>query len=109
MSEFIYRKASLLAPETHALLGNVLVGIPRSALEGLKGESGHQHQNEDELFLALVTDADHQTVHELLMSPFGGASVRFEAFPIFEAEALPNPVRTTEDGKRFWRLEQRGS
>ncbi|MBV9492435.1 MAG: hypothetical protein JO069_22305 [Verrucomicrobia bacterium] len=109
MSEFIYRKANLLAPETHALLGSVLVGIPKSAFDALKAASNRQHQPEDELFQELVTDSDYQIINQLLLPPFGHVSTRFEAFPLSETGDLPNADTTSADGKRFWRLGQRGS
>ena len=109
MSEFIYRKANLLAPETHALLGSVLVGIPKTAFEVLQAKPDRRHQPEDELFQELVTEADYKTINQLILPPFGHVSTQFEAFPLSEAGDLPNADVTSADGKKFWRLGQRGS
>src|SRR5690242_14930363 len=109
MSEFIYRKANLLAPETQALLGSVLVAIPKVAVEELKAKPSHQYQQEDDLFRELVNDSDYKIINGLVRSPFDRVSTQFEAFPILETGDLPNPVATSRDGKKFWPLEQRGS
>jgi hypothetical protein len=104
MSEFIYRKANLLAPDTRALLGSVLVAIPRSAIEELKARPDRKHVEEDALFRELVDDSDLKIISQLLMSPFGQFSTDFEHFPISETGDLANPQATSRDGKRFWRL-----
>jgi len=104
MSEFTYRKANLLAPDTRALLGSVLIAIPKSAIEELKAKPDRRHEGEDALFRELVDDSDYEIIRQLVVSPFGRFETEFEVFPISETGDLPNPQSTTPDGKRFWRL-----
>jgi hypothetical protein len=104
MSEFIYRKANLLAPDTRALLGSVLVAIPKSAIEELRARPDRKHAEEDTLFRELIDDSDLQIINQLVISPFGQHLTEFEGFPISETGDLPNPQATSPDGKRFWRL-----
>lgn len=104
MSEFTYRKANLLAPDTRALLGSVLVGIPKTAIEELKGRPDRKHVEEEALFRELVDDSDFKIIRQLVISPFGQFETEFEVFPISETGDLPNPQATSPDGKRFWRL-----
>lgn len=104
MSEFIYRKANLLAPETHALLGSVLVAVPKSAIEELKGRPDRKYAEEGALFRELIDDADYKIIRQLVVSPFDQFETEFEVFPISETGDLPNPQAIAPDGKRFWRL-----
>lgn len=104
MSEFIYRKANLLAPDTRALLGSVLIAIPKTAIGELKARPDRKHAEDDALFRELVDDSDYQIIRQLVVSPFGQFETEFEVFPISDAGDLPNPQSTTPDGKRFWRL-----
>ena len=104
MSEFIYRKANLLAPDTRALLGSVLVAVPKSAIEELKARPDCKHVEEDALFGELINDSDLEIINRLVISPFGQHVTEFEGFPMSETGDLPNPQATSPDGKRFWRL-----
>lgn len=104
MSEFIYRKANLLAPDTRALLGSVLVAIPKTAIEELKARPDRKHAEENVLYRELVDDSDYKIIRQLVMSPFDHFEIEFEVFPISETGDLANPQATTPDGKRFWRL-----
>ncbi|MBV9997786.1 MAG: hypothetical protein JO015_01605 [Verrucomicrobia bacterium] len=106
MSEFIYRKAHLLAPDTRALLGSVLVAIPKTAVEELRTRPDRKHAEEDALFRELIDDADLEIINQLVISPFGRHLTEFEAFPMSETGDLPNPQATSPDGKRFWRLSR---
>ena len=106
MSEFIYRKAHLLAPDTRALLGSVLVAIPKTAIEELKARPDRKHAEEDALFSELVDDADLKIINQLVISPFSQRTIEFEGFPISETGDLPNPQATSPGGKRFWRLSR---
>jgi hypothetical protein len=104
MSEFIYRKANLLASDTHALLGSVLVAIPKTALEELKAKPTYKSWQEDALFRELVNESDFQIINRLVLSPFGRVTTEFEVFPLAETGDLSNPTATSADGKQFWRL-----
>lgn len=106
MSEFIYRKAHLLAPDTRALLGSVLVAVPKTDIEELKAKPDHKYAEEDALFRELIGDADLEIINQLVISPFGKHLTEFEAFPISETGDLPNPQATSPEGKRFWRLSR---
>jgi hypothetical protein len=106
MSEFIYRKAHLLAPDTRALLGSVLVAIPKTAVEELRTRPDRKHAEEDALFRELINDADLKIINQLVISPFGQHLTEFEAFPMSETGDLSNPQATSPDGKRFWRLSR---
>jgi hypothetical protein len=105
MSKFVYRQVSILHPDTKALLGRVLVGIPKTTVEALRAKPNHEHADEDALVQELMTDADIATVERLVMSPFGGCLTELTAPPFAESsEDLADPVETSAEGKSFWRL-----
>ena len=104
MSEFIYRKANLVAPDTRALLGSVLVAVPKSVIEEFKARPDRKHAEEDVLFRELINESDLKIINQLVISPFGQHLTEFEHFPMTEPGDLPNPQATAPDGKRFWRL-----
>lgn len=105
MSKFVYRQISLLHPDTKALLGRVLVGIPKTALETLKVNPNRHQADDNALIQELMTDADVATVERLVMPSFKGCVTEITAPPFAEgADDLADPVATSADGKCFWHL-----